>query len=108
LLIDSLGSFQDVKINANRGGQLDEGLNILWETKATKAEPGTQELCLIIKYCMVRTCRYATIKDSKPRIRLVSIQSASVMSHFGDTNGLLYMEIPPLQDTDCAYNRRKT
>jgi hypothetical protein len=61
------------------------------------------------RYCNVRTCRHAAIKDSKSWIRLVVYPVGfSNVSHFGDTNGVLYMEIPALQDIDCAYNGRKT
>src|SRR2546422_9859970 len=43
-LVDALGGFQYVKVHANLGRQMDEGLHVLWKTETTIAKPGLEEL----------------------------------------------------------------
>src|ERR1700722_10456633 len=44
LLVDALGGFQHVELDAYRGGKVDEGLNVLRKAEATEAEAGLEEL----------------------------------------------------------------
>ena len=44
LLVDALGGFQHVELDAYRGGKVDEGLNVLRKAETPEAEAGLEEL----------------------------------------------------------------